>query len=198
MSVDLAATLARPTTLAALLAGTRRTLTELLGPVPAPELDLVADRRYVQGQRVDPGRRLDPAELAGTSIGDPIPAESATSPGTAHYEIDVPASGDGVWLTVIDHLPEAGGGVEAVFSPYRTCVGVVLATALALTGAELTGGEFVDEQIRMLRPGPTAPRRFVAATRLAPPPDDDFAAACERYLRQFPTLDGWPRSRSMR
>ncbi|MEN3608400.1 hypothetical protein AAH979_02555 [Plantactinospora sp. ZYX-F-223] len=51
-------------------------------------------------------------------------------------------------------LPEPDGGVRAVSSSYRTCVSVVVATALALAAAVLTGGEFGDEEIRMLRPVP--------------------------------------------
>ncbi|WP_159079194.1 hypothetical protein [Plantactinospora sp. BC1] len=72
MSVDLAATLARPTTLGALLAGTRHTLAELLGPVPVPDLDLVADRRTSRGSGSIPGG-------ASTRPSWPVPASETRS-----------------------------------------------------------------------------------------------------------------------
>ncbi|MGC4763098.1 hypothetical protein ACLQ20_09625 [Micromonospora sp. DT46] len=196
MSIDLEASVPSPVLLADVLIAARSTLAELLGVDATPELSMIVDRRYEQGRRVSAGRRLGEAQLLSTTIGDPIEPESNGSPGSIHYEIDISGCNDGIWLMVIDHAPVAGGEVEAVFSPYRTCVSVVVATAMALAVAALGGGEFIDEQIQMLRPGHTDPRHVVTVTRLPHEPGD-FAQRCERYLRQFPHLEDWPRSVSM-
>jgi hypothetical protein len=118
----------------------------------------------------------------------------------AHFEIDVPATGDGVRLMVADYHHEQFGELRgyrhAVFSPYRTCVGVAVATGLALAAAQLACGEYLDEQIRMLRPQVHEPGQVINRTRL-PQGSGDFAAQCEKYLRQFPDLNGWPQDCSM-
>ncbi|MBQ1009504.1 hypothetical protein KBX53_00730 [Micromonospora sp. M51] len=197
MSVDLEATVARPISLAEVVTAARATLAELLGMTTTPELIIVTDRRYEQGRRVDSGRRLDAAELRATTIGDRIDRTPDGMPGAIHLEVDVAGFEDSVWLLVIDHEPETDTGPEAVFSPYRTCVGVVVALAMALAVTDLTGGQFTDDQIRLLRPGHSDPRQVVTATRLPPEPGD-FAERCERYIRQFAHLRGWPRDVSMR
>ncbi|SCL45647.1 hypothetical protein GA0070606_0819 [Micromonospora citrea] len=196
MSVDLEATLPRPLTLAAVLTAARDTLTDLLGLDAVPGLHVVADRRYERGRRLCEGRRLTGPELLSTVIGGPVEQADEEPPNSVHYEVDVDGGNDTVLVMVIDHLPEAGGGTEAVFSPPRTCVGVVTAVALALAVADLAGGRFVDDQIGMLRPRSPDPAHVVASTRL-PPGNDDFVRACERYLRQFAHLNGWPASPSM-
>ncbi|MFG3417352.1 hypothetical protein ACIBTZ_29610 [Micromonospora sp. NPDC049460] len=196
MSVDLEATLPRPLTLATVMDAAQGTLAELLGLDAAPRLRLIADRRYEQGRRLSEGRQVDRAELRSTVIGESVDHEVDAMSHSVHYEVDVSGGNDTVWMMVIHHLSEAGGGVEAVLSPSRTCVGVVTATALALAVASSAGGEFVDEQIGMLRPRSSDPAHVIAATRL-PPGSDDFVSACERYLRQFSHLNGWPRSLSM-
>jgi len=48
----------------------------------------------------------------------------------------------------------------------------------------------------MLRPGVREPGQAINRTRL-PEGSGDFAAQCEKYLRQFPDLNGWPQDRSM-
>lgn len=87
--------------------------------------------------------------------------------------------------------------IEAVVSPTRTCVGVVLATAVALGAAVAGGGEFVDMEIVMLDGVAWDPDRFIELARL-PDGIGDFAARCEQFMRQFPQLGGWPRDRSTR
>lgn len=201
MSVDLEATLHTPVTLAALLDRARTILSGLLGITTVPDLGVFVDRRYQQGKRIGPGRCLDAAGLAATVIGDPIAPDGADGAGSIHFEIDVPATGDGVRLMVIDFHDEqfgkSSGPQHAVFSPYRTCVGVAVAAGLALAAAQLAHGEYLDEEIRMLRPGVHEPSQVINRTRL-PEGNSDFAAQCERYLRQFPDLNGWPQVRSMR
>lgn len=170
-------------------------MAELLGVHSVPELSIAADSRYEQGRRVTIGRQLSWAELDSTTIGEPLEPESDTEPGSLHYDIDISGCHDGLWLMVIDHQPEYGSEIEAVFSPYRTCVSVVVATALALTVAELAGGKFTDE-IHMLQPHSSDPRHVITTTHL-PRTVHEFPAACERWLRQFPNLRDWPSNVSM-
>ncbi|WP_157239064.1 hypothetical protein [Catenuloplanes japonicus] len=79
---------------------------------------------------------------------------------------------------------------SAVFSPYRTWVGVTVAVGLALATARLAGGRYVDEQIGMLTGGPDhEPDQVIHRTRLRREPGDGFPARCEAYLRQFSPED---------
>jgi len=80
---------------------------------------------------------------------------------------------------------------------HRTCVGVALATGLAVATARLAAGRYVDEQIGMLTGAEHEPDHVIRRTRLSER-GDDFALQCEKYLRQFPHLNGWPEARSMR
>jgi hypothetical protein len=192
MSVDLEATMEKPVPLADVLGTAQEILRVMLNVAAVPALAVFADREYREGQRVGPGRRLGAAEQAKVMIGTPLAA------GAVHFEVDLPSTGDGVWLMVIDWEADGwGGGRCAVFSPYRTCVGVALATGLALATARLAGGRYVDEQIGMLTGPEHEPDQVISRTRL-PERGDDFAIQCERYLRQFTHLNGWPEDRSMR
>ncbi len=187
--MDLEATLDRPIRLGAALSEARQVLSDVLNAA-MPGLVVFVDREYRQGERVGLGRRLDPAELRDLVIGGPIPA------GAVHFEIEVPDTGDGVCLMVFDEQAhQVGPGRCAVFSPYRTCVGVVVAAGLALAVARLSGGTYVDEDIGMLTEPEHDPDRVIHRTRLSS--SGDFVVQCERYLRQFPHLGGWPRDRSM-
>jgi hypothetical protein len=166
MSVDLVATLCRPVSLNAVVETARETLSTLLGGSAVPAFEVAADSEYRQGATV---------------IGGPIVS------GVVGFEIAVPATGDGVRLMVVDHGDER----RAVFSPDRTCVGVAVATGLALAAARLGHGEFLDYEIFMLTPPVHDPGQVVSRTRLVDG-GGDFGARCERYLRQFPDLNGWP------
>jgi hypothetical protein len=177
------------------MAAAHATLRQLLAMEAVPALKVVTGRRYKQGLRVDPGQQLSPAELNATTIGDPIPAATVGHAGSAFFEIDVANAHDLVRLMVIDHLPEAGGGVEAVLSPVRTCCGIVVATGTALAIAILGNGQFIDDEIRMLRPPLSDPRQIITQTRLAHPPKD-FLTGCQHYLQQFSHLNGWPSAQS--
>ncbi|WP_405021327.1 hypothetical protein OHV05_34880 [Kitasatospora sp. NBC_00070] len=92
-------------------------------------------------------------------------------------------------------LQDEKPGVQVVVSPTRTCVGVVLATAVALSAASASGGKFVDEEIVMLDRVARDPARFIELAHLADT-SGDFGARCEQFMRQFPSLDGWPSQRS--
>lgn len=95
-------------------------------------------------------------------IGGPIPA------GSVHFAIEVPDTGDGVKLIVFDEQAHQVGSARcAVFSPYRTCVGVVVAAGLALAVARLSGGRYVDEDIGMLTEPEHDPDRVIDRTRLS-------------------------------
>lgn len=179
------ATLPKLVTLAAVVREAAGTASDMLGLATAPDLAVFADRKYQQGVRVGPGRRLGAVELSGTVIGERIPS-------AVHFEIDVPATGDGVFLMVVDDPDEQP---YAVFSPYRNCVGVAVASFLALATARLAGGEYLDDEIQMLVPARTDPDDVVNRTRLSGP-GADFATRCEEYLRQFERLNGWPYARS--
>lgn len=91
---------------------------------------------------------------------------------------------------VMDFSTRDAKRIEAIFTPTRTCVGVVSATALALAAASCGGGEFFDE-ITMLQPPEPDVRRVIERTRLADR-GTTFADRCERYMRQFGHLNGWP------
>ena len=57
-------------------------------------------------------------------------------------------------------------------------------------------GEFLDLEIRMIDPLESEPSIFTQCTRLKER-GTDFDLQCERYLRQFTRLDGWPRDVSL-
>jgi hypothetical protein len=60
MSVSLEASMYKPITLAAMIDQTRDILSNLLGLATMPELVVVADRKYNDGVRTDPGHRSTP------------------------------------------------------------------------------------------------------------------------------------------
>lgn len=186
MSVDLEATVPEPVRLDVLVAAAERLLAGLLALPSRPEVVVFGGRRYQQGRRVGEGRRLSRPELVAQVVG---PHSPGRSDGAFEFEV---LGGEiaWAWMSVMDD-GEPGEPTYVLFSPSRTCGGVVLATALALAVAECAGGEFRDEEIGMLVPPETDPARVVEVTRLTDPAFD-FGDACERYLRQFPQLGGWP------
>ena len=74
---------------------------------------------------------------------------------------------------------------------------MAVAVGLALLAVQLACGDYLDEQIRMMRPEVHDPGQVISRTR-QPEASGDSAARCKRYLRQFPDLDGWPQDRSMK
>jgi hypothetical protein len=91
---------------------------------------------------------------------------------------------------------DAESRIESSVSPSRTCVGVVLATAVALGAASASGGRFFDVEIGMLGALVWAPARFVESARLRDGAGS-FDQRCERFMRQFPSQNGWPTERSL-
>jgi hypothetical protein len=202
VSVDLDATVYADVRLDVMLSSARDVLRDLVGAETVPKVSVVADRRYLAGRRIGVGRFIPDHDLAALSIRAATSEADPEWHSTLRLEFEVP-TGDGVWLLVMDgpYDPRADDAASvsldgphvtsACFSPYRTCVGVVLATALALATAEHGQGDFFDEEIRMLRPPATSPAQFVESTRLRPS-SGHLPELCERYMRQFGHLGGWP------
>ncbi|MFM9588115.1 hypothetical protein ACKI1J_01255 [Streptomyces scabiei] len=204
MSVDLVGTTYTSVPLDGLVRAAEETLARLLGLTAAPVIDVVADRGIEQGRVVDEGRRLSRRERGTELIGERVRGCDDETAGERDLGFLVAGYEDIVRLLVFDpgEMPGHEGHVaadgqhepvEAIFSPSRTCVGVVTATALALAAADLGGGEFVDAEIRMLPSREPHPGRMIERTQLRDR-GDDFAARCERFVRQFARLNGWPRT----
>ena len=138
-------------------------------------------------------------DLASTMIGEPIPPDDGKIAGSVVFEVDLVGGTDRAYVMVIDLAGVQGmePRVEAVVSPTRTCVGVVLATAIALGAASASGGEFIDAEIVMLDGISWDPARFIELARLTDGAGG-FEARCEQFMRQFPSLNGWPKDRSAR
>lgn len=183
MTVDLWATMREPISLEELVTGARDTLGRLLGIDDPPVIGVFADRQWGDTGLAYAGRRLGTAEQRSLMVAEhdrdaPVDLSSRRR---LHF---VTPAGDGAAAWASDH-------VEPWFSPRRTCVGVVVATALALAAADRGRGEFVDINIFMLEPPENDPERVIELTRL-PDRGPDFGPRCERYLRQFTNLNGWP------
>jgi hypothetical protein len=195
MTVDLVGTVRVPISLEELVTSTRETLGRLLGINDPPEIEVFADRQYDDEGVVHPGRRLGPSELRSTMIGKHHHGARFEPSIRRRFNLET-STGDGASLMVFDHCGVEGhtGPVkplDATFSPVRTCVGVVVTTALALTAATLGRGRFDDINIFLLEPPEEDPERVVALTRL-PDTGQDFSRRCERYMRQFAGQNGWP------
>lgn len=108
-------------------------------------------------------------------------------------------TGDGAEVSTLELIDySSGDNVETMsvvaasrYYAATTCVSVVLCSAIALAAAELGGGGYFDENLGLVRPETFDPREVIATTRLSPS-DLPFAQRCERYLRQFEHLGGWP------
>jgi hypothetical protein len=199
VSVDVVGVLTRPVSLASVLDCAGAAMRALLGLDAAPGLIVIGGCRGQEDPRMPSGREPSAEGLAGMMIGDRIPAGPNGLAGSLAFEVGLVGANDRAYVMVID-LTEAGGAgacVEAVVSPTRTCVGVVLATAVALGAAIASGGEFVDIELMMLDEPVEDPARFIESARLSGGAGD-LAERCEQFMRQFPQLGGWPRDRSAR
>jgi hypothetical protein len=200
VSVDVAAELAAPVSLAAVLERARDALRALLGlDSEPPELAVIDGWRVESHLRVPSGRPLSARDLASTMIGERIPPENGQAAGSVTFQVDLVGGEDRAYLMVIDltGVQDTEPCIEAVVSPTRTCAGVVLATAIALGAASASGGEFIDVEIVMLDGVAWEPARFIELARLTDG-TGDFEARCEQFMRQFPGLNGWPKDRSAR
>lgn len=187
VTVDLVGTMRTPISLDELVTAAGETLRRLLGLAAVPVIEVI-----------DGGHRLSAPELRSAVIGGHVPGPLFEQSIARRFDFETPG-GDGARLMVYDrcHDQDEHDVVDACFSPQRTCTGVVVATALALAAAELGGGEFVDINIMMLEPPVSEPDQVIELTRL-PDTGSDFGDRCERYLRQFANLAGWPPSATLR
>jgi hypothetical protein len=176
VSIDLCATVQEPISLATVLAAANTAMRELLHLESAPAIAVFAAPRYEQGRLVDPGLPCSVESLANDMIGGRMSA--------GHYDFRLANRADLARFFVV----QDEGMVDAVFSPTRTCAGVVLATALSLAAADHGCGEFLDLEIRMIDPPVTEPSIFAQSTKLKEQ-GVDFELQCERYMRQFVRLD---------
>lgn len=200
MSVDLAAELPARVSLAAVLERARDVLRALLSlDSDPPELAIIDGWRADNNPRVSAGRVLSAQDLASTMIGERIPSNDGEVAGSVTFEVGLVGGEDRANVTVMDFAGVQGiePGIDAFVSPTRTCVGVVLATAIALGAASASGGKFIDMNIVMLDEISWDPARFIELARLTDG-GGDFEARCEQFMRQFPRLNGWPKDRSAR
>lgn len=153
----------------------------MLGLPDVPAFEVVLGRRRHMGRIVDDGRRADPAELKEVVVGPGVP--------DSKVEVVEGAGSPVAVLTVSDF----GANARLTWEPRRDTEGIVTALALTLASALLGGGEVLDMDHRLVEGSVAEPAAFVAATRLPPHVGDRYEAAL-RYLRQFPSLEGWPLS----
>lgn len=201
MSVDVLSVFGRPVSLAAVVDGAFDALVTLLGCREVPLLSVS------QGwARWDKSwRAVDRAELEELIVGVPAPLEPQG--GSDAFTIHVAGLEDRAFLLICEMIGEDGAPspeVEAVVTPTRTCAGVVLAIAVVLGAAIASEGVLAEEwQLPMtsfVRERVDDPCRFIELTRLRSAEgsgSEEFAAQCERFLRRFPDLQGWPLDRSM-
>lgn len=210
MSVDIVGTFRKPVRLDVFVATAHAILVELLGTPDVPDIELHADRQYRQGKVIEWGRRLTRTELAARMIGEPMPGPLWQRHSDLVLNAHFSGFPDGALLFMMDYrglyddepgevdaVERASDSVQAVISPHRTCLGVLMATTLGLAAATTGEGDFVSIEIRMLEPPELNPARMIELTRLTGG-DGDFAARCERFLRQFSILRGWPADVSLR
>ncbi|MFC1406981.1 MULTISPECIES: hypothetical protein [Streptacidiphilus] len=153
MSVDVSAELPAPISLSTVVQGTGEVLRALLDlAFEPPPLEVIEGWHVEDHLRVSSGRPMSAEELAASVMGGSSPARGDDGKGSLAFEVRPVGSGDRAYLLVIDLATHPAGAplIKVVVSPTRTCVGVVLATAVALSAASASGGEFVDIEIIML------------------------------------------------
>jgi hypothetical protein len=134
VSVDLCATIQTPVSLQTVVGTAGAMLCDLLGLTSVPQIKVFADPLFEQGRRIREGRLVEDDALAAETVGGRMSA--------GYFEFRIPETGDSAWFFVAADE----GKLDAVFSPTRTCVGVVLATALALATAHHGRGAPRQEQ----------------------------------------------------
>jgi hypothetical protein len=200
MSVDVSSYFGKPVSLAAVTDGTADVLGELLG-LKAEGVPAILVSAGWSAKAVAP---LDQPTLRELLVGGPLPDECAGDRSPA-FTIRVAGMEDGAYLMIMDHADEDDPSPQVVgyASPYRTCVGVVLALAVVLAiGVTSDGKLYEDWQLPMtyfVDELTDDPARFIELTRMpaSASDNDDFAARCEQFLRRFPRMGGWPPDRSM-
>lgn len=176
MSLSIYAEMSLPVTLAYLQARATGVQAELLGLSDGPRFVFFRDRKRAQGDIVDVGTELSPAELATKWLG----------PGAPDPEVDADDETG-------QHLVILGMPVDRLSClPVPNARGVLAAYALALAAAVGGRGHLVDYELGLAEAvGVTDgdPAAFVAATRLEPE-ERPLQEACYAWFRQFPHLEG--------
>jgi hypothetical protein len=200
VAVDVSSCFGGPVSLAAVVDRVADVLSALLGI----DLEAVPDVLVSDGWASSEGewQALDRSVLENLIVGGPLSQQCQELAFTIHIDDLAGAA----WLMITDHADDHEPSPEIVghASPQRTCVGVVLAIAVVLGIGIASGGKLhEDRQIPMadlVEEPVDDPDRFIEFTRMSASDRDDdrvFGLRCERFLRQFPRLGGWPRDVSL-
>ncbi|MGI5268601.1 hypothetical protein ACQEUU_05575 [Nonomuraea sp. CA-218870] len=181
-----------------------RTMKSLLEMSVVPAMAIVVDREYQQGIPRSMGRALNDNELHALIIGESIPREPTDDlGGSLFFEVEIAGHRDQAWLHIFDNpwfleFDDEGAlpAIEAIVSPTRTVVGVVVSLSVALGVAIASAGRVVQDEIKLMPSDFDDFESFIAEYGLKGG-GGNFVDRCERFLRQFPQLNGWPRVVSM-
>ncbi|MGW4463177.1 hypothetical protein [Micromonospora sp. NPDC004704] len=192
MSVELQAAMPVAFPVVALVTTTREVLTELLGGCSVPAIAVRTDRRYEQGELVDPGRVLTPAEQETTIVGADLVGPDYARSGP-FYRLVVGDEDDGAsfYVSAYPAYPEFDEPARIILLciPDRTCVGVAVGAATTLAAAIRGGGQIEECQLDLF---PVVdPRAAIQALRL-PDAGTGFVDQCVRFVRAIKPLNGWP------
>jgi len=174
-------------------------LSALLALKPRAVPDVLVSRGWAVGDA--PWQALDRAALENLIVGGPLSRDSGDGDSLA-FTIHIDGVADPAWLMIIEQTRDDDPSPQILGDahPARTCVGVVLAIAVVLAIGIASNGklgedwqipmtDFVDDLL-------DEPERFIELTRMpvsGGPADEGLPARCERFLRRFPRLGGWPR-----
>jgi len=202
VSVDLVAVPRVPARLDRVSETMSGVLSKLTGFSDPPSPVFVAEVERDRGRIISPGRRLDRASLATITLPNEFEdgVQHPLGLTLGSYEVVLEGLAERSFLVIVGlpELPTMGGAkVHVLLSPTRTCVGVAMTIALAAAVAMESQGEFLDDEVMLLgRPAPSDPRVFIDTTQ-ATWKSSDFIGGCTRFMRQFPSLHGWPPEASL-
>ncbi|MDA0636468.1 hypothetical protein OUY22_23880 [Nonomuraea sp. MCN248] len=187
-----------------MLQSATRTMKSLLEMSAVPTMAIGVGREYQEGTPRSMGRALNDNELHALMIGGSIPSEPTDDlGGSLFFEVEIAGHRDRAWLHIFDNpwLPEFDDEgtlpvVEAIISPTRTVVGVVVSLSVALGVAIASAGRVVQDEIKVMSSDLDDFESFIAEYGLKGG-GGNFVDRCEHFLRQFPQLNGWPLDVSM-